>query len=91
MRAVHGVGDVATWELGSHRLLSCEWYGLVLLSEEKADLDTIVPRLVCIVVGEYAGRFGLEGGDSFFDKCLVRHICVEHLASVDRGDEFALQ
>lgn len=91
VRAVHSIGDMATWKLSRHRLLSCEWDGLVLLGEEKADLDTVVPRLVCVVVGEDTGRLGLESSEGFLDKGLVRHISVEDLASVERGDEFALQ
>lgn len=91
MRAVHGVRDIATGELSRHRLLSCEWDGLVLLGEEKADLDAVVPGFVCVVVGENTGRLRLESSDSFVNKGLVRHISVEDLASVDRGDEFALQ
>lgn len=91
MRAVHGIRDIATWELRCHGLLSCEWYGLVLLGEEKADLNTLVPGLVCVVVGEDTGRLGLESSDGFLDKGLVRHISVEDLAPVGRRDEFALQ
>lgn len=91
VRAVHGVRDIATWELSRHRLLSCEWDCLVLLGEEKADLDTVVPGLVCVVVGEDTGGLGLESGEGFLDKGLVRNISVEDLASVDRSDEFTLQ
>ena len=68
MGAVHCVRDVATRELGGHRLLSCEWYGLILLSEEKSDLDAIVPRLVSVVVGENTSRLGLECSNGFRDK-----------------------
>lgn len=90
VRAVHGVRDIATWELSRHRLLSSEGYGLILLGEEKADLDTVAPRFVRVVVREDAGRFGLERGDSLLDKSLVRHISVKDLTCVDRRDEVAL-
>lgn len=91
MRAVHGIRDIATWELSRHGLLSCEWDGLILFGEEKADFNTVVPRLVCIIVGEDTGRLGLESSDSFLDKSLVCHISVEDLSSVGRGNKFALQ
>lgn len=91
VRAVHGIRDIASWELSRHRLLGCEWDGLILLGEEKAHLDAVVPRFVRVVVGEDTGGLGLEGSDSFLDESLVRHIGVKDLTSVDRGDEFALQ
>lgn len=91
MRTVHCVRDIATWKLRGHGLLSCKWYGLVLLREEEADLDTVIPRCVCIVVGKDTSRLGLESSNGFVNKGLVCYICVKDLGSVDRGDEFALQ
>lgn len=91
MRAVHSIRDVATGELRGHRLLSREWYGLVLLGEEKADLNTVIPRLVCVVVRKDTRRLWFECSNGFLDKGLVRHIRVEDLTSIARGDEIALQ
>lgn len=90
MRAVHCKRDVATGKLRGHRLLSGERYGLILLSEEKPDLDAVVPRFVSVVVGENTGRLGLECSKGVRDKGLVCHIRVKDLASIARGDELAL-
>lgn len=91
MRAVHCIRDVATGELRGHRLLSREWYGLVLLGEEKPDLNAIIPRLVGVVVGENTRRLGFKCSNSFLDKGLVRNIRVEDLTSIARSDEIALR
>lgn len=91
MGAVHGVRDIATWELSRHRLLSGEWDGLILLGEEKADLNAVIPRFVRVVVGEDTGRLGLEGSDSFLYEGLACHIGVKDLTCVGGGDELALQ
>lgn len=91
MGAVHGVADIAGWELGRHLLLRGNRDGLVLLGKEKADFDTVVPRRVLVVVREDTCRLRLESRNGLLDKCLVGNIGVEDLSGVGNTDEIALE
>lgn len=67
VRAVHSVADVARRKLCRHRLLRGNWNGLILLGEEETDLNTVVPRLVLVVIREDTCRLRLEGCDGLFN------------------------
>tara|TARA_R110002060_G_scaffold5929_5_gene9053 strand:+ start:2700 stop:3059 length:360 start_codon:yes stop_codon:yes gene_type:complete len=90
MRAVHGVAEVPIWKLRSHSLLSRDRNGLVQLSEEEADLDTLGPWLIGCVVREDAGWLRLETSNGFGDKSSVGDIGVEDGLWGYGGDEAIL-
>lgn len=90
MRAVHGVAEVTIWELRSHSLLSGDGNGLIQLSEEEADLNSLGPWFVSCVVREDAGWLRLETSNGFGDKSSIGDICVEDGLCVCGGDEAIL-
>lgn len=82
MRAVHSIGDVAIGELGGHLFLGRNGNGLVQLGEEKANLDTVVPGLIDVVVREDTSRLGLKGSDGLSGQSGV-DIGIEDLCAID--------
>lgn len=90
MGAVQRVANVASWELGRHSLLCGKRDCLILLGEEKANLNTIVPRLEQVVIREDASGFGLELCQSLGKQSLIFDVGVGNLRDIGSTDELTL-